>query len=760
MRKVFLILLISITCCRATRLAAATYYVSKTSTNPSNCTTAQSPGTSALPNIAQGINCLFPGDTLIVQAGTYTSNNDHINKFQSQGAGLNFRDASSSARITIKCEGNRTCIVRPGYGLGPSVTAQQSIVFTGDSSIGEVHYWTIRDFAFDANGTMSACVLAGANIEIINNDIKGAIFQNVSMSGPSLIQANSIHDTYHMPTPNYCGATGGSSSPCGYNIYASHSIGLVIENNIIYNASQWGVHMYPDVNTDGIRNDSSVIRANVFHNNGMDVAAGDIFQYGDSHQIYNNVFYNTTGSAIVGHPSNDNSVWYNNTIYGVSNNGIFLNGANGASTKNNIILNTPATITNSGSGNSYGQNLCDATNAQCQFSSTASTEFVDLSCDTCFHLKSGAVARDKGANLSPFFTKDKDGVTRPPTAAWDIGAYQFTGAPTPTNATPLEDFNYTTGSDLDGRNAGTNWAGPWTQSGTGSITTEVAPSGSFSGGNALRSNSLTGAVLYTRQMQLISTVSVPTALAWQMLMSINNPNTNFNQVSFGNAANPGLANGAIRMASDGHLKACTSGADTDLGAYNANQWYLIEVELDASGHPGQYRVIVNGGTPSTWISMCEITGAVDRLYIVDSSTNTHAFWVDTIGARATMLVFTTQPPAMVTTGVAFSGNVSVTYSNGSTPVPSAVNTITLAVCAGSPPATLSAASGLTKAAVSGTASWTDLVLTQPTGAVGVTLCATTSGGLTPGESSAITINSTAPPVTTLATPARVQARIR
>jgi hypothetical protein len=49
------------------------------------------------------------------------------------------------------------------------------------------------------------------------------------------------------------------------------------------------------------------------------------------------------------------------------------------------------------------------------------------------HLTSAdAVARDKGRDMSTYFSTDKDGVTRPQGSAWDIGAYEFnSGAPPP-----------------------------------------------------------------------------------------------------------------------------------------------------------------------------------------------------------------------------------------------------------------------------------------------------------------------------------------
>ena len=60
-----------------------------------------------------------------------------------------------------------------------------------------------------------------------------------------------------------------------------------------------------------------------------------------------------------------------------------------------------------------------------------------------FHLKSAATSLiNQGADLSPYFTTDKDGISRPQGAGWDIGAYEYVGSgqaiiPPPPNPNPL-----------------------------------------------------------------------------------------------------------------------------------------------------------------------------------------------------------------------------------------------------------------------------------------------------------------------------------
>src|SRR5262249_25027163 len=53
-------------------IEAAMYYVSTSGNDANSCATAQGKSTSAKRHIASGIQCLSAGDTLRIQAGTYT----------------------------------------------------------------------------------------------------------------------------------------------------------------------------------------------------------------------------------------------------------------------------------------------------------------------------------------------------------------------------------------------------------------------------------------------------------------------------------------------------------------------------------------------------------------------------------------------------------------------------------------------------------------------------------------------------------------
>jgi hypothetical protein len=65
------------------------------------------------------------------------------------------------------------------------------------------------------------------------------------------------------------------------------------------------------------------------------------------------------------------------------------------------------------------------------------TSYSVRSASNDFHLLvSDTAARGQGANLSAYFTTDRDGVTRPASGAWDLGPYQYAAGGSPPVGTP------------------------------------------------------------------------------------------------------------------------------------------------------------------------------------------------------------------------------------------------------------------------------------------------------------------------------------
>jgi len=785
MKKKIWILFVFLVACRSTRVFAAnTYWVSK-SANSTTCV-ANDRNSPVGPYLSRGVACLSGGDTLYIRAATYDASGTlDIIVNPPAGLGPTQHTIIAGDPMDLTDANNpdaNTAWIKPNMDPYP---ANVTGLYINQSNI---QYVTFRNLKLDGNKQGITKDTAWKGVSFSCSGCQHIVLENSEILNWWRIGVESEAETDIILRNNHIHHTGSSgemplpAEPLGrYGIYGnSNSTGLLtVENNEIDHNDCYGLHAYK---LDGLAG-RYIIRGNKFHDNsigpnGMGYSSGncpDIIVYGSTgtNEIYNNLFYNSFGgsiSAVYTTQILNNTFWNS----GNSNNGsggcnnlnicVFEMRANGSAARNNLII-ASATIQQYYSASiTYSKNICPAISTYCEFSSNESTEFVSTNSASSdfLKLKTGALARDKGANLTtspppcPLCT-DKAGVARPPSANWDIGAYQFSGT-APVDLAPVENFVYTSSADLAAQNCtnGTincdNWIGPWVANG-GTITVDAAPSGSFSGGNAAHATGTIASNYYDRAIASFTTGSI----IGQMRKSVQSGVS-----SFGLTDSSGLTLVVVELNADGHIRGCGSSASpTDLGTWSVDQFYYIEMQLDAAGHPNQVRArfstLGNSGTFSSWFSYCQTAGVGAKTFIYDATGVTHDFWVDSIGAKATTLAFTTQPSATVTTDVAFSANVSVTYSNGSTPVPGRTDSIILTVCPSSPTASLSAVSGTTKAAVNGTASWSDLVLSQPAGAVGVTLCAN-SGTLTQGVSTAITINGAT--LTEAATPARIQARIR
>jgi hypothetical protein len=263
---------------------------------------------------------------------------------------------------------------------------------------------------------------------------------------------NLIHDnTIYLPNKNNgYGADGiESGGASGFSIYNNSIIGYYLSS---YSGSQ---HQDAFQDTGG----SSYIKVynNTFVNMGNSSVFLDGYYGGFSNvQIYNNLMYMTvsvTGSwyprgmdiiadnaAVKGPLAFSNIVAANNTVanystlYAIS----FYPPATGVGATytgciaaNNIAYDCGSSfVFNSQSGFTAADNVSASGNAG--FANTSAYDF---------HLTSSATQFvGKGANESSYFTTDKDGNTRVPTGAWDVGAYAYTtnssGTLTPPSVAP------------------------------------------------------------------------------------------------------------------------------------------------------------------------------------------------------------------------------------------------------------------------------------------------------------------------------------
>jgi len=763
-------------------VSAATRYASTTGSGTA-CTVITTPCT-----LNTAISQLVPGDILYLRAGTY---NQHIVDGQ-------VPTGNSSARVTISAyPGN--C----GPGPGPSASCEQ-VIFRPNTTGAIIEFGAGQQYI-----TVSGVVIDGSLIPDI-----GSGFSTNYGPAPNYISAQHIRLEYsevmHVPVHN-CGS--------GVRLFAAGTLINFVEQDGYHEVIGNHIHHNGDHGTMDCGGSSShgmyvvsshdIIDGNDFHNNDYDVTSTDMQFYGASEflddntvrnntfhahsvnmslqfyaginsYVYNNLFFDTTKGLQHGQNSGNGgrtNFFYNNTFY-LSNSAwvpieVTSDAAGPVVVTNNIVYaaGTKAIddITPSNGFLTATANLCrvgDGVASHC--AQTGNPLFVNTgTTPPNLHITSmSSPAFGNGSNLSmscPTLlgtncSTDKDAVAR--VVPWDIGAYKVLTTTPPPDVIPIEDFVYSSGVNISGQMGGNMaWTSGWTNNG-GTYTAD-AMTGSFTAGNAAHSAGST-TNWYYRNFGAVGTGIIPFQMRWSNLSVTGGC---CEGVVIGDAGQPNIIN--VHLVSDGHVHVCPGTAsDTDILTPTANTTYFFEVQLDHTAQLGKFRIRVNGGTFSSYLTFCNAAtsgdSVVSRFGLYDDAVGVaHDFYVDSIGANATMLAFTTQPPGSTVSGAAFAANVSVTYSNGTTVVPGRTDSITLSVCPSTPIATLTAASGLTKAAVNGTATWTDLVLTQASGAMGVLLCAHTgTTGIADGTSTGVNVTPTSPPITTLAAPARIRARTR
>ena len=195
-----------------------------------------------------------------------------------------------------------------------------------------------------------------------------------------------------------------------------------IYNNVIYGHTSGfttyrGIQVYADGSSGTWNFDDWIISNNIF----VDIPIWALYfkvrtgavSYLSNSKINNNIFYNTHTQAfgtavIIGmiyDPLSDGVEFKNNMIH-PGNNGQSTVSWDGISYSDEVSLNNAP----GASGNRY---------ALPSFAGYLEYASTDL------HLNAGSNGIDDGIDMSPYFTTDFDGISRPQGSAWDIGAYEY-----------------------------------------------------------------------------------------------------------------------------------------------------------------------------------------------------------------------------------------------------------------------------------------------------------------------------------------------
>lgn len=337
-------------------------------------------------SITNAINSANPGDTILVQNGTYSGFTVNSN-------------GNSGAYITVKA------VNKWGAKITGSVSDGIGIEF-GNSSYIRIEGLDISGFrsGLYSNQTASHLQIVGNHFHDLGRECSDSDYGNDGMYLHGISDITVDGNIFNNIGRYANGENGCQNSTNNYQnhdhpIYVDGVNTLTIKNNIFYNNHPgWDVHIY---SSSGLTSSNVNIVNNTFAfqnpwRNGQVILAGNL----SNATIANNIFYSPANSAISVSPANFSNVNV---------------------TKN--LATVGSMIDNSSSGISVSSNL---TNTNPQLVNPNNFDF---------HLTSTSPAINAGSTYS-YVTTDFDGNSRPQGSSYDIGAYEYTGvagtpAPTP-----------------------------------------------------------------------------------------------------------------------------------------------------------------------------------------------------------------------------------------------------------------------------------------------------------------------------------------
>lgn len=391
---------------------AATYYVAATGSDSGSCAIATNISTPK-GTINNALNCLMPGDTLYIRAGTYTESIDSNQRTVPTGT-------SWGSPVTIAGYPGETVVLRPAGScavLNLPAPYLQYIVF--------------KDMILDGAGlgkSQYSCV--GISLQPGTHHLR---FQNLEVKNSpwsGVMGGGSFHEFINLKVHD----NGAWTQSIGYGSGANGAY-LTTDNSIIdggewFNNLCYGVRFFDSDSSQS--GDNNVIKNTRVYKNGHTVAFNGTAQcpsggggivLGDANNAaYNNLIYGNywgfqTGSKPYGVLAFNNTVYSN--MYGID----IGAGAVNTQVRNNIVFQNGTGISNAGSGTVFSANLCSSAGLGC--SVIGDPKFAN-GAGYDLRLQSGSPAIDAGTVLT-MVPDDFARVARPVGSGYDIGAYEANG---------------------------------------------------------------------------------------------------------------------------------------------------------------------------------------------------------------------------------------------------------------------------------------------------------------------------------------------
>lgn len=400
------------------------YFVSNSGNNSRTCMQATDPATPKL-TIVNALGCVGAGDTLWVRGGNYPEMIHSQFFTMPQGT-------SWSNKVRIANYPGETVWMNPSgtdfvVYLGSSYNPQY-IEFDGINMDGtNVNYFTFKNEAgpgYDAH-----------HIRLQNAEIKGPT-STIAQAGSNIVSYKAPGNETGGGHNEYLNLTVHGGGTAAENQDHQFYIGTdsnLIQGNNVYAAAAYGIHIWNQNKNDGSMTfgpQNNVIRNNTVHDGvtGSAAGGGGILVGTDNNtQVYNNVVYaimKTAGSTagISAYASLGGALIYNNTVYGCPIFGIYIfSNSSTVTVRNNISYNNGVNYQNdAGASTTAGTNLfsgnpmfLDAGLFNFRLASTSSPAY-----------NAGATVTTSTVNGTSV-SSDKDGISRPQSSAFDIGAYEF-----------------------------------------------------------------------------------------------------------------------------------------------------------------------------------------------------------------------------------------------------------------------------------------------------------------------------------------------
>jgi parallel beta-helix repeat protein len=358
-------------------LSANSFYVS-TNGNDSNSGDANAP----FRTIRSGLSHLNAGDTLIIRGGTYAESIPYF----TIPSGID-----ASRHTTVQGAPGEKVILN---GLGPNFDVIE---------IANRSYITLDNLTVEGAPNTGIRLGEGGGWEVSYITVKNVIAKN---NGTGIYTSGTAGLNHHLLLQRVT-----ISDSRGHGIYFTGA-DSIIEDSDIYESFGHGIHLYGATLFDAASRNT--IRNNRIHRNG---SFGLMLSSGWNNIAYNNLIYangwRTPSGGFRFYDGALNNQFLNNSVYGNSGPGIWIQSGVGSIVTNNISY-----------GNSLDRIVDDGLASAISYNLTTDPGFVDANGGN-FHLTAGSKAINAGTFLTSVLATDMEGTSRPQNGNFDVGAYEY-----------------------------------------------------------------------------------------------------------------------------------------------------------------------------------------------------------------------------------------------------------------------------------------------------------------------------------------------